>query len=547
MSNFIRLSHREWIILIVLILVGLTLRAWQITDTGLDHFDEGVYAFSALGVTDASQPHRLYPRQILFSPPFYFSLVGLIYHILGQPSDLAAILVNVLLGTLTIVLVWWIGRTWFNPAAGIAAATLLTFNEYHILLSRRALTDVPFAFWFVLALAMIVTALRRQSVLSSMVAGLVVGLAWLTKYHGWLALVATGGALLPYSWCLYKRRQSPWRYFWLLSIMGGVAVICYLPWAWFIQSQPGGYAALALYHRRFLSKAWFYNFWMQANQQFFLEGVFSHVSVMLAVLLVLTVLDKQPRVTRGFLWTLALLTATSLLLGGAATAVLLTLLAIPLLLRQPTVFSAWLLLSWLGLWVFLTPLYRPYARLLLPFTIVTFLATGVWLSQVLREDTPFSWRPRVLTAGLALIVTATSLMLPDVSNPWRRTRSVADAAIAMQQIIPSGSRVIVVGEPELAFYLHLADRKAFERLEKPEDWEKLETTVYLVTGIYVQRVPQLLKGLEDLKDRLEWLGTFPMNPGDIRLLDDFSPDNAYRFRSSPDNSYDLTVYRLLPK
>ena len=151
----------------------------------------------------------------------FFSLVGLAYYVFGGPSDIAAILINTILGTLTVGLVWWVGRSWFGPQTGIAAAALLAFSEYHIGLSRTALTDVAFGFFFLLALACVVVAFQRQSIGLSIVAGLMVGLAWNTKYHGWFALLIAGAALLPFAWYCRAPGVSQRRSFLALGYYGG--------------------------------------------------------------------------------------------------------------------------------------------------------------------------------------------------------------------------------------------------------------------------------------------------------------------------------------
>ena len=229
---------------------------------------------------------------------------------------------------------------------------------------------------------------------------------------------------------------------------------------------------------------------------------------------------------------------------------LLTLLAIPVLIRNRSSFPAWLVLSWLALWFFAAPLYRPYARLVLPFTIATYLVAGLWMSTAVNEpqdeDASFAWRP-ILTAVAALVVGAVAILLPDPSDPWRPSRSVPEAAAAMQKIIPPGSRVIVIGEPPLAFYLHIANRPALERTEGLAVLESLNTSVFVVTGTYAKISPITRKGLAKLGDRLVLLGTFPMTPSDVRLLDDLVPPRARLYRNNPGDRYDITLYHLLPK
>jgi hypothetical protein len=204
----------------------------------------------------------------------------------------------------------------------------------------------------------------------------------------------------------------------------------------------------------------------------------------------------------------------------------------------------------LALWFFVTPLYRPYVRLLLPFTVVTYLVAGLWLSAAANEaqdeGCAFAWRP-LLTVIAAVIVGAITIFMPDPSDPWRSSRSVPDAAAAMQSVIPPGSRVIVIGEPPLAFYLHLANRPAFEQTEDVAGLEQLRTPVYLVAGTYAKISPITRKRLAQLGDRLVPLGTFPMTPTDVRLLDDLVPQRARLYRSEPGDRYDFALYHLLPK
>jgi hypothetical protein len=286
--------------------------------------------------------------------------------------------------------------------------------------------------------------------------------------------------------------------------------------------------------------------------QIFFEGPFSRASVLIAFLLGLLVSGKST-LTRGRLvLIILLLSISSLVFGGSGTAALFTLVAIPSLLRTSS-YSAWLVLSWLAVWFFSTPLYHPYARLVFPFTLATYLAWGFWISVVLNESR-HEVKPlaRQLIPGvMALIVVASiSTLMPDPSSPWRPCRSVQEAAAAMQNIIPVGSRVIVIGEPPLAFYLHLANNQAFEQTENTAErialLENLRTPAYVVTGVYSKRAPELRNGLKKLADRLIPLGTFPMDPKDFRVLDDFVPKKARLFRSRPDDTYKLNLYRFSP-
>jgi 4-amino-4-deoxy-L-arabinose transferase-like glycosyltransferase len=555
-TNLKPVKRRELILLIIIVMSGLVLRAWDLSNVGLNHFDEGVYVFSALGLSDSNQPLRLYPGQYKFSPLLYPGLVGLGFDLLGRPVDTVAFGINVLIGTLTIVLIWLIGRSWFEPTAGIAAAAFLALNEYYIALSRTALTDVAFAFFFFVAIYAINRTFERRLIITAILAGLAIGLAWNTKYHGFFAILISIAALVLYHWANGSKWPSIKHALILESLIILIALACYIPWASYIQAQPGGYSALIQYQRGLIndplvSREWLHNLRIQVEQQLFLEGPVSRLSVFVALFCAWLVSKARIYFNLKFFIQMLLLAFSALVLGSFATVFILSILAIPILLKKPHQFSTWMLLSLWAIWGFATPFYHPYARLVLPFLVVAFISGGFWIShffnanKVVEEFNPAKSKPILYVAGVIILLPLVFIM-PVRSNPWNPSRSIADAALAMQAFIPPGSRVVVIGEPSLAFYLHLADRPAFERTEEPAALESIKTPVYLVTGIYTQRAPVLRDEIKKLRDRLTLLGTFPMVPNDIRLLDDFNPQSAGQFRNSPDNAYDFSLYYFQP-
>ena len=191
----------EFLLVAGVILVGLGLRALRPDAMAVEHFDEGVYASNLYcGHLD---PPFAYPMRRLYAPPLFPATLEWAQILAGPP---AVMWVNVLLGSLTVIAVWWTTRGWFGRSAAIAAAMLAASSEYHIAFSRMALTDVP------LSLLMLVGVFAGwRAVVSGRpawiaAAGVLAGLAWCTKYNGWLALAVTGsgtaawlvaGALLP--------------------------------------------------------------------------------------------------------------------------------------------------------------------------------------------------------------------------------------------------------------------------------------------------------------------------------------------------------------
>src|SRR5688572_13752417 len=371
--------------------LALALRAWGFGETGLAQFDEGVYAFTGLGLSDPSQPQRMFPEQQKFSPPVYVFLVALSYLVRGA-SDHSAILVNVIVGTLSVLGIWWVTRRWFGAAAAMGAAAFTALSEVHVILSRTALTDVTFTLVFFLALAAMVWSLERGGNWRAIVAGVMVGLAWNTKYHGWFALVIVAMAIVARGLVgRHKPGERAWTMLatkrWVVSAV--VAGLCYLPWAVFIQSQPGATGGWSSYFATMLRTDWLGNVARHAVQQGWLEGPWSRASVPLAFLAITL---ASPAVRRRFgPWCvmLAMLSAGAVALGASATAALLVLLGIPGLRRPPVSLATLVLLALVVLWVVMAPLYHPYFRLLLPFMMALHVIAAALLARWVEGDDVF--------------------------------------------------------------------------------------------------------------------------------------------------------------
>ncbi len=521
------------------VLAAALLRFWSPASMGIEHFDEGVYVISALGLTDPALPDPLFAHQLFFSPPLYFGIVYVAQVLTGGALDLVAVLVSASLGTLTVALVWWAGRSWFGPGAGLAAAGLLALSEFHIALSRTALTDVTFAFFLLLAVVLIERALRGASLAIATAAGLTVGLAWNTKYHGWLALALGLSAWIGYSW---HRGAAPdlRRSLVVWAVIAGVAVAAWLPWTLYIQSQPGGYASLTQWQGVFMEGAWLDNLVRHLRQERYLDGPLTDASVPVAIALALLGAG-----VRRLSWRAAglgvCLTAASCLAGGYAAVVLLGLAGLVSLMRGPGTLAGWLAGICLTTFMILTPFYHPYARLFLPITAMASLLAGLSLGRLATWESA-SGRGLRGGAALFLAVSATVVALgarpANGSDPWRAARGAADAAAAMAKAIPLGSRVKVIEEPSVAYYLH---RDGFDTLRNVHDKEmpRDETgTFYVVTGYYGTA------GLEQLGDRVSLVGSFPMKPKDIRLTDDLVPPFVSRDPAADSGEHDLYLFKV---
>jgi dolichyl-phosphate-mannose-protein mannosyltransferase len=244
-------TRSELVVVIVLVLLGFVLRAWQPARMAVEHFDEGVYASNLFcgPVTNPESPYS-YPDRQLYAPPLYPALleyVMLATH--GSPGSVMS--VNVLVGTLTVLAVWWVARNWFGPVAGVIAAMLAATNEYHIAFSRTALTDPLLCLFLLLAVYAGWKAVLTRAPLWIAIAGGCAGLAWCTKYNGWLALAITGSGTL--AWLVVSRESLKTAGI-CLAIWGATVLFAAAIFQFVVLRDlagHGGYSAVAANHAQY--------------------------------------------------------------------------------------------------------------------------------------------------------------------------------------------------------------------------------------------------------------------------------------------------------
>ncbi|HEY0304854.1 MAG TPA: hypothetical protein VGC44_07765, partial [Longimicrobiales bacterium] len=151
-----------------------------------------------------------------------------------------------------------------------------------------------------------------------------------------------------------------------------------------------------------------------------------------------------------------------------------------------------------------------------------------------------------IVSVFAVVVFVVGAALPRGADPWQ-PRGMSAAAAEFAQQIPEGSRVIAMIEPTIAYYLHRNGRPGFERTSQFGVLDTLSTPAYVITGTYVRRSRRLQKQLTNLSDRLTPVAGAKVVPYDVRLLDDLTPAEARRYRAHPDSTFDLRLFRYLPR
>lgn len=448
-----KMSRTALISMLAIVLFGLVVRGWGLERLGLVHFDEGIYATAAAGLLDGS----IDPGLIAYAPPVYPFLASLAFRLLG-PSDTAAILVSIGIGTATIPCLGWLANSAGDRRAGLVSAGLAAVWGGQVAFSRMALTDASFLFCWTLGLIASARLLDRPTIGRTLLAGLAIGLAQNTKYNGWLLGVVLAAAALPSG----KDRRRRIAAVVAAGLLGG---LLYLPWFRFVDDH-GGYRSLLRHQAGYVLgwTAWLRDWRIQLDQVEALSGLpdwgpagrFAIASAVLACLLV-PLPDRFRRVAR---W----VAAVGLMLAPSV-AWWLGLMAVPVGLTHARPARRVLAWSWLVLAI-LTPLYHPYARLWLPIQ-----ATSLVLAAVLIvEEGPAgklgrSWRVAAAVGCLAFVgLVGRGRPLPDLLGPTDSLRAACLEASA--EVLKNPDRVPTLARPSALFYL--ASRVPIARLADAE-------------------------------------------------------------------------------
>ncbi|MBY0586521.1 glycosyltransferase family 39 protein [bacterium] len=395
-------------LVLLLTIAGAAVRLDRIHAIGLSHFDAGVYAQSGLWPWTG----QFHFNQAFFSPPLFPILIGTINAIAGTPIDWAGPLVSALAGILLVPAGYWIAKDWFHERAGLMAATLLAFDPAQVLFSRVGLTDELFTLLFLVGFALTRSAVQRGGWRRLIVAGIVVGLAWNTKYHGFLA-AGLGLACVPGS-------RDPVVRIGRLAWISGIALSFYLPWAISFHVEHG-YLSLIEHQRGYFRglPGW----WEGARSGWSTWAIFGGTLVWLVPAAESAwALLRRSSVRPNLLLLLAGISAALMIFLPESSNLASLLLILPLALMgccRPVMrqqdFS--LLASFVVL-LFLPGIYAPYARLWLPTeTLLLILASGAWDradsltdQQIEKRRFPSIMAPVYLMLVISGIVFVTRMM-----------------------------------------------------------------------------------------------------------------------------------------
>ncbi|MCX7974798.1 MAG: glycosyltransferase family 39 protein [Candidatus Aminicenantes bacterium] len=185
-------------LLLLIILGGGFLRFWGLTSI-YQRVDDVPVARSILNIYHGDWR----PDPIYFYPIFFNYLVAIILHGLSfflnilrinpeprlYPFTLEQVLtiarfISALLGTLTILVSYYVGRRFLTRGQSLLVSLLFSFSFIHILYSHQIVLDGPMTFFYFLSFYFSLLILQQGNLGYYLLAGFFSGLAIATKYNG---------------------------------------------------------------------------------------------------------------------------------------------------------------------------------------------------------------------------------------------------------------------------------------------------------------------------------------------------------------------------
>jgi len=554
---------RSWGAVVSLLVLAFVLRSHHLEKVAVEHFDEGVYASNLY----SEHLDFRFPDQHLYAPPLLPTVFEwMLISEDGAPD--AVMWVNVFLGTALVFAVWWTTRMIGGDRSAIVAATLVTFSDYFVNYSRAALTDIPVCLWMVLAIGAILKGLDSGSRLWMIIGAALTALAWWTKYNGWLPLAISGAGLA--GWVVFERPE--WRHARAILFQWMViAALAVLMWTPVLSSlQPtGGYRAVAENHAGYVTGV---SGWV--------PSMIRHVQVAhhdMGLLTVLGIIAGSVSLgfgvgRTGWWWVpLSIVVCGGVLYIAGPIPVLFVGAVIGFVIQFRVTgenefvrWGFWFLLAWFVSMSLMTPMYRPYPRLMMPWVLSAVIGMSLLASNLKSKNSQrlfcLTWR---IGSSLPWIMVIICLYVGDgvpsqFQLPSQRTDRTAFRTLAVEYVdefaqhtdesltrnMPVDAVVYVLAEPGLYYHLASLDDGPLPFIAQPAS-----NLGMLAPGQTDPRVPTFLitgphskteaKELLTMQNRVEMLRVDEVPMSDLVLLDDMAPSELEAAREQT-----VTLWKL---
>lgn len=231
-------NHIKWLLLVIL-LAGLAFRLYLVSER---NWANGGAAFKLEGDEDGYHAFAidLFAGNFFrwpFRVPVYPLFIGAVYWCFG-PSPAAVLVVQALLGTLSILLTYMLGRYITTRNGAIIAAALVAASYEMAYQTTRLYTEALFTVLLLLMLISFYRALRRPTAGRFTAGGLLLGVMNLCRPTAVLLPIAMA-IVLPWRWPIVKRAR--------LAIVFGLAMLLPIaPWTYHNWRQYHSFLPLAV-------------------------------------------------------------------------------------------------------------------------------------------------------------------------------------------------------------------------------------------------------------------------------------------------------------
>jgi 4-amino-4-deoxy-L-arabinose transferase-like glycosyltransferase len=157
-SHLISKNRLELLLLALIFATGAFLRLYRIADYMTFLGDEGRDALVIKRILIDHHPTLIGPTTSVTTPAGHMYLGPLYYYLMLIPMTLtglnpaSAAVIVALFGLATLLLLWWTGRTWFSPPAGLTATLLYAISPTAITYSRSSWNPNIMPFFALLAI-----------------------------------------------------------------------------------------------------------------------------------------------------------------------------------------------------------------------------------------------------------------------------------------------------------------------------------------------------------------------------------------------------------
>lgn len=219
--DWIKKNRLEFLFLVLIFLAAALLRLWNV-DGYLDFKgDEGRDVRVVRRLIVEFDPILIGPRTSIgdmYLGPLYYYLIAPSLILSGlSPVGPAAFVA--LIGTATVVFVWWVGREWFGKVAGLAASALYAVSPVVIINTRDSWNPNVMPFFALLSIYSIWRVWQKKEWKWLVVLGVSFAFVLQSHYLG-LLLLPTIGLVWLSTWWQNRRQKPEGKGFWRSSIIG---------------------------------------------------------------------------------------------------------------------------------------------------------------------------------------------------------------------------------------------------------------------------------------------------------------------------------------